>query len=202
METITKSQVMQEITVNAAILRDLFTGASVCAHSKNDLPSLNGVQISAAGGVLSVRATDRYRLITGELTVDDLMLFDTVLISLDDVKRVLTSLKALPKRSYREQLVTITRAGDLLTIVNGSDTFTLAPVDAGFPATSHLYDQELAAVDKIAVSAEFLAAFNKVPTTSSATLTLKFSGDRKPILVDIAHDSITWRGLLMPQRII
>ena len=206
----TLSKTMQELTLDAPIVLDLLIGTSVCAHAKDDLPSLNGVALSAAGGELITVSTDRYRLITGTIKLDDSdLILDQIFIPLKDIKRITAALKALPKRMIVKPTVTFNRAGDLLTVsINAHENSSSITITLGsrgereFPPYSHLFPSGTTSVEGIAFNPLFMADFGKVPTSNAQImLKLQFHGDVKPATIEIPHDKITWRGLIMPMRV-
>jgi DNA polymerase III sliding clamp (beta) subunit (PCNA family) len=197
---------LQGVSVKANDLLDLLTGAAIAAHSKSDLPTLNGVRLEIKGGKLVAFATDRYRLLVGELESEG-DLTDS-LIPLADIKRIITALKALDKADLSRELVSLTRAGDILTVaIKGSTLSVNIPEGQTPPPYEHLFTGEPAAISEIQLNADYLAAFAKVPSSGGGQLFTFTGADTvsgkvrvKPIKVKINHDTINWRGLLMPMR--
>jgi hypothetical protein len=212
METMNKPDTLQGLTLDAGTALDLLTGAAIAAHSKADLEALNCVNVSASEGILTAVATDRFRLIYGEITLEgegegesagDL---DAISIPLADIKRITAAIKALPKAALGRATVSLNRAGDILTVtINAGEGGTNLVVNLytgqNFPPFKQLFNGEPAAISELQLNADYLAAFAKVPSNGGGQR-FTFTGDRKPIKVDINHDKITWRGLLMPMRTI
>ncbi len=198
MDTITSTNTVQGTGISSDILQDLFTGAALIAHPKSDLELLNSVALSVAGGILRAVSTDRYRLLIGEVKAPEDDLIDQIIIPLPDIKKILTSIKALPKGS--KSTVIFSRYGDLLKVLIGSDTLSVDLITGNFPPVDHLFTDDKGAVDTLQLNADYLASFAKVPTNGGGQ-TFTFTGDRKPIRVKINHELITWRGLLMPMTI-
>jgi hypothetical protein len=97
--------------------------------------------------------------------------------------------------------VSLTRAGDILTVaIKGSTLTVIIPEGQTPPPYEHLFTGEPAAISEIQLNADYLAAFAKVPGGGKAGQRFTFTGERKPIKVMIPHDNINWRGLLMPMR--
>ena len=199
---------LQGVSVKASNLLDLITGAAIAAHSKSDLESLNGVYLKSEGGKLTAFATDRYRLIVGELAGEGEGELSNSLIPLADIKRIITALKALDKGDLSREVVSLTRAGDILTVaIKGSTLSVNIPEGQTPPPYEHLFTGEPAAISEIQLNADYLAAFAKVPSSGGGQL-FTFTGQDtvsgkvrvKPIRVKINHDTINWRGLLMPMR--
>ena len=205
METMNKADTLQGLTLDAGTALDLLTGAAIAAHAKADLPSLNCVNIAVSNGVLTAVATDRYRLIYGEITLEgESVSLDPISIPLADIKRLTAAIKAVPKRELDRATLSLNRAGDILTAsINASDggtSLTIA-LDTGakFPPYKQLFECEPVAVSELQLNADYLAAFAKVPTSGGGQR-FTFTGERKPIKVAINHDKIKWHGLLMPMR--
>lgn len=193
---------VQTLTVPAGVFGDLIAGASIAAHSKPDLPALYSVSISAAGGVMRAAATDRYRLIYGEISTGESDLLDAAIISLPDIKRIGVAIKALSK-SWGRHEITLSRLGDTLTVGIAGDSLTINLIGATFPPYLHLFDGLTPApVETVAYNPLFLASFAKVPSSNTQPMnTFTFNGEGKPVRVSVPHDLITWHALLMPMRI-
>ena len=209
--TMEENKVINGVTISADLFRDLLAGASVAAHAKEDLPWLHGVNIRVTSGELRVTATDRYRAIIGETSLESGEL-DPVTIPLASVKKIIAALKALPKRTIRPITVSLFKAGDILTVSisaasleSPGDSFSIYLPGANFPGPEtleKLWDSEKIALSEFSLNAEFLASFAKVPGSNKAGINkFTFHGENKPVTVEIPHDSIKWRGLLMPVRI-
>ena len=202
---------LQGVAVKASDLLDLITGAAIAAHSKSDLETLNGVYIKAEGGKLTAFATDRYRLLVGELAGEGEGELSNSLIPLTDIKRIIAALKGLDKSDLRREVVSLTRAGDILTVAikGGTLTITIASVQTP-PPYEHLFAGDPAPISEIHLNANFVATFAKVPGGGKEGQRFIFTGSTtvagkvivKPIKVMIPHDTINWRGLLMPMRMV
>lgn len=197
---------LQGVSVKACDLLDLISGAAIAAHSKSDLLTLNGVYLKSEGGKLTAFATDRYRLLVGELAGEGEL--SNTLIPLADIKRIITALKALNKLDLGREVVSLTRAGDILTVAIKGSTLSVNIPDSKCPPYEQLFTGEPAAISEIHLNADYLAAFAKVPGGGKDGQRFIFTGSDavsgkvivKPIKVLIPHDSINWRGLLMPMR--
>lgn len=211
METMNKADTLQGLTLDASTALDLLTGAAIAAHTKADLPALNCVNLSASAGTLTAAATDRYRLIYGEIELagegeGEGISLDPISIPLADIKRITAAIKALPKAALGRATLSLNRAGDILTVsINASEggTNLVIALDTGakFPPYKQLFEGEPVAVSELQLNADYLAAFAKVPTNGGGQR-FTFTGERKPIKVAINHDKIAWHGLLMPMRTI
>lgn len=202
---------LQGVAVKASDLLDLITGAAIAAHSKSDLESLNGIYIKAEAGKLTAFATDRYRLLVGELAGEGEGELSDSLIPLTDIKRIIAALKGLDKADLRREVVSLTRAGDILTVAIKGGTLTVSiPSVQTPPPYEHLFAGDPAPISEIHLNADFLAAFAKVPGGGKEGQRFIFTGSTtvagkvivKPIKVIIPHNTINWRGLLMPMRMV
>jgi len=197
MQTLEKEQTLESITVKANDIADLLTGAAIAADKgKNAVDSLAAVYLWATGGTITAAASDRYRLVAGELEGEGELAPSA--IRLGDIKAILAAIKS--EKVSRE--ITFTRAGDSLSVAIGGTSLTIQLGTGVFPPYKHLIPQESAAIEGISFNPAYMADFAKVPCSNKAgtMLSMSFSGDRKPIKVTIPHDSIKWAALLMPMR--
>lgn len=198
MDTIEKSTVqgVNYVEVEGESLLTLLEGVSSHASKDKSLRVLNAVQLEGEGGAITARATDRYRLIEGTLSALDGRL-DTSLISLEDIKRIITLLKA-----HKTNRVQLSRIGDTLTVSALGDAITFTLIDGNYPPLEELLvksEGEPVAVDGMAFNPAFMADYAKIAGKGQA-IKLYFTGEGKPMRVRITGDKITWRALLMPMR--
>lgn len=187
---------LNNLEIAADLLLELLEGVSTHAGRDKSLPTLNSVEIEGEGGQLLARATDRYRLIEGSARTLDGSL-DKALVSLDDIKRIITLLK-----SHKAHLVSLTRMGDALTVSALGDTITFTLRDGTFPPTSELLaksEGEPVAVEGMAFNPAFFSDYAKI-AGKKAGIKVYFYGEGKPMRIRITSDTITWRALLMPMR--
>jgi DNA polymerase III sliding clamp (beta) subunit (PCNA family) len=201
MDTVTKEQESAVSAVNyveagGEDLLTLLEGVSSHAGRDKSLPTLNAVQLVSEGGALTARATDRYRLIEGTLHALDGRL-DASLVSLEDIKKVITLLK-----SHKLHRVQLSRISDTLTVSALGDAITFTLRDGTFPPTEELFaksEGEPVAVEGVAFNPALMADYAKIAGKNSA-IKLYFTGEGKPMRVRITGDKVTWRALLMPMR--
>jgi DNA polymerase III sliding clamp (beta) subunit (PCNA family) len=197
MDTIERERTLESVTVSAADIADLLSGAAIAADKgKNAIDSLAAVYLSATGGTITAAASDRYRLVAGELAGEGEL--SQTAIRLSDLKAILAAIKN--EKVSRD--ITFTRAGDSLSVAIGGTSLSIALGTGKFPPYEHLIPSESVAVEGISFNPAFMADFAKVPCSNMAgtMLTAQFSGERKPIKVTIPHDKIKWAALLMPMR--
>jgi DNA polymerase III sliding clamp (beta) subunit (PCNA family) len=204
METMTedKSKITGEslsfIEVEGGQLLTLLEGVSSHAGRDKSLPTLNAVEVEGKSGNLTARATDRYRLIEGQLTArvpeGDL---DKALVSLDDIKRIITLAK-----EHKPNLVSLSRLGNTLTISSLGDSLTITLREGTFPPTEQLFtdsEGEPSPIKGVAFNPAFMADYAKIAGKGEA-VKIYFTGEGKPMRVRITGDKILWRALLMPMR--
>jgi DNA polymerase III sliding clamp (beta) subunit (PCNA family) len=199
MDTMTRESTLQTVTAKASNIADLLTGAAIAADKgKAAIDSLAAVYLSATGGTITAAASDRFRLVAGELAGEGELA--PCAIRLGDLKNILAAVKS--ERVSSE--ITFTRAGDSLSVAIGGTSLTVQLGTGVFPPYKHLIPNESAAVEGISFNPAYMADFAKVPCSNKAgtMLTMRFTGERKPIKVSIPHDTIEWAALLMPMRTI
>jgi DNA polymerase III sliding clamp (beta) subunit (PCNA family) len=197
MQTQERERTLESVTVSAVNMADLLNGAAIAADKgKNAIDSLSAVYLSATGGTITAAASDRYRLVAGELAGEGEL--SQTAIRLSDLKNILAAIKS--ERVSGD--ITFTRAGDSLSVAIGGTSLSIALGTGKFPPYEHLIPSESVAVEGISFNPAFMADFAKVPCSNMAgtMLTAQFSGERKPIKVTIPHDKIKWVALLMPMR--
>jgi DNA polymerase III sliding clamp (beta) subunit (PCNA family) len=195
MDTLTATK-LDTLTINAATLDDLLLGAIVAADKgKSALPKLSAIYLSADDGIVTVTATDRYRLIAGEVAGEGTL--SETMIRLDDAKRITAAIKAIKRLGD----ITLDRVGDMLTVrINRSgDTLTITAGYDTFPPYKQLLAYDASAISELRLDVELLASFAKVPTNGGGQHFI-FTGDRKPIRITINHETIKWYALLMPMK--
>jgi DNA polymerase III sliding clamp (beta) subunit (PCNA family) len=187
---------LDTLTVNAAVLDDLLLGAIVAADKgKSALPKLSAIYLTAGDGIITATATDRYRLISGEIAGEGQL--SETMIRLDDAKRITAAIKAIKRLGD----VTLDRVGDMITVrVNRSgDTLTITAGYDTLPPYKQLLAYDASAISELRLDVDLLASFAKVPSNGGGQH-FTFTGDRKPIRITINHKTIKWYALLMPMR--
>lgn len=178
------------------LLLELLEGVSTHAGKDKSLPTLNAVHIESEGGLLKAKATDRYRLIEGSVQTLDGRL-DASLISLDDIKRIITLCKA-----HKANRVQLSRIGNALTVSSLGDAITFTLLDGTYPPTEELFiksEGDPVAIEGVAFNPAFMADYAKI-AGKKAGIKIYFTGEGKPMRVRITGDKISWRALLMPMR--
>ena len=174
----------------------LLEGVSSHAGRDKSLPTINAVQLESEGGAIVARATDRYRLIEGTLHALDGRL-DASLISLDDIKKVITLLKA-----HKLHRVQLSRIGDTLTVSSLGDSMTVTRLEGNYPPVQQLLsdsEKDPVGVEGMAFNPAFMADYAKIAGKGEG-IKVYFHGEMKPMRVRITGHKVTWRALLMPMK--
>lgn len=184
------------IELEGATLLELLEGVSTHACKDKALTVLNALQVEGEGGRFIARATDRYRLIEGSIKALDGQL-DPAIISLEDIKRVITLLKA-----HKAHLIGISRVSNTLTVSALSDSVTFTLIEGNYPPTADLLskvESDPIAVEGVAFNPVFFSDYAKL-AGKGAAIKVYFGGEGKPMRVRITSNTITWRALLMPMK--
>lgn len=200
MSTMEETKVVTDsVEVENKATLELLEGAITHAHKDKDLYALNSVQLESAGaGYLVARATDRYRLIEGKIEIEHGQLSPS-LISLEDTKRVIALVKG-----NKLSRVTFNRIGDLLTVSVTGSSITVQLLSGNFPANfDELFtkNNKSVATDKASFNPAFFADYAKV-AGKGKPVTVIFTGERMPMVIEVAGERVEWRALLMPMRTI
>ena len=191
-----KSIELKSVELEGGLLLELLEGVSTHAGRDKSLPTLNAVHIEGAGGDLIAKATDRYRLIQGAVRYSEGGL-EPSLVSLDDIKRVITLCKA-----HKANRVQLSRIGDTITASSLGDAITFTLLGGTFPPTEELLaksEGDPVAIEGVAFNPALMADYAKI-AGKGAAIKVYFTGEGKPMRVRITGDKITWRALLMPMR--
>jgi DNA polymerase III sliding clamp (beta) subunit (PCNA family) len=203
---------MPTLTVAAPALRALLEGASVAASTDKVLPMLNSVLLEWAPDKLTAVATDRYRMVVGDLSAakgvfatddDD---EGAALLALADVRELV---RALPKarRGLAEPPVTVEVHDRVANFTGDGWARKADTVEADFVRyQAILWDpSDAQPVDRIGFNPAFMASVAKVPTDKGQPWTWRFRGPLKPAIatssLEVAGGEVAWRFLLMPVRL-
>jgi len=187
-----------KLRLPAGDLLDLLSGAIIATGKDRILPTLTGINLVSDGETLTATATDRYRLITGKVKAVGSPF--TALLQNTDAAKVITALKPIAKRKDPRPISLELGTNELL-VVTPESTFTFRLLDGTFPPFEHLLTMEPADSGKMAFNCQFLGELWKIPGAGkNAPVIFTFHGNSKLVTFTIAHDSIQWRGGVMPMR--
>jgi DNA polymerase III sliding clamp (beta) subunit (PCNA family) len=184
------------LDISGEILLELLEGVSTHASKDKGLRALNAVQIEGGGGLLVARATDRFRLIEGSARSLEGQI-DKALISLEDIKRIITLVKA-----HKAHLVSLSRIGDSLTVSSLGDSVTFTLLEDKFPPLEDILlksEGGLVPVGSISFNPSFMADYAKIAGKGEA-IKISFTGENKPMVIQLPFNNIKWRALLMPMK--
>lgn len=189
------------VAIPTAALLELLEGVITHAGKDKSLPLLNTILIVSEGDQVIAKATDRYRLIegkTGQVNAMAYMLPATV-IPVDDVKKIIALAKAA-KGTYA--YMTIERDGDRVTARYLDQEVSFRAFDGTYPPTDQLWpaeDQPRVALANITLNPSFFADYAKI-VGKKGSVTIEFIDEKKPIIIGLEGNKVTWRALLMPMR--
>jgi DNA polymerase III sliding clamp (beta) subunit (PCNA family) len=189
---------LNAIEIVGELLLELLEGVSSHAGRDKSLPTLNAVEVEGGGGLFIARATDRYRLIEGQAgaRVWEGSL-DKALIPLEDIKRIITLAK-----EHKSNLVSITRAGNVLSVSSLGDSLTVTLLQGALPPVEHLFkasEGESKPIEGVAFNPAYFTDYAKI-AGKGAAIKVYFTGEGKPMRIRITSKTIVWRALLMPMR--
>lgn len=196
------STIEQTVTLGVAVQSDqlieLLEGTSTHADSKaSPYDKLGAVKIVGEGGKITATATDKYRLIEGEIEGEGEL--TASLIPLADIKRILSLVK--PNKLPRS--VSLSRVGDILTVSVAGDAVSITLLEGTYPDTDKLLDYSTppVALESISFNPKLFADYAKI-AGKDKPVRVEFTGDRKPIRVFFTGNKVAWKALLMPMRTI
>ena len=198
------------IEIGASDLLDLLTGAIIATGKDSTLPTLTGISLVSEHDTLTATSTDRYRLITGKVSLDPLENtvvngdFTALLVN-KDAEQVIRALKPAVKGYGKSRVVIHVLPEGTITFTLPYQTFNFRLLDGTFPPYEHLLAIEPADSGKMAFNCAYLGDFAKIPTGFNRRgyvepVKFTFHGDGKLVTLTVAHPSITWRGGIMPMR--
>ena len=187
-----------KINLPAGDLLDLLSGAIIATGKDRTLPTLTGINLVSDGETLTATATDRYRLITGKIKASGSPF--TALLQNRDAEKVITALKPIAKRKD-PRTISLELGTNELLVVTPESTFTFRLLDGTFPPFERLLTMEPADSGKMAFNCQFLGELWKIPGAGkNVPVIFTFHGNSNLVTFTVAHDSIEWRGGVMPVR--
>ena len=199
-QALQEAKAITSLDVKSDALLELLSGALThVLPSKEMYPALNSVAIESIDGNLVARATDRYRLIVGTVIRAQGELAPS-LVGESDVKKILSLLK-----EYKIPVnVTLSRAGDLLSVSVLGNSITIRVIEASFPtadATDKLLDYESnrELIGEVKFNPKFFSDYAKI-VGKSQSVGIEFRADNKPMDIHLQGNGVLWKALLMPMR--
>lgn len=200
MDTITR----ERVSVQLEGARELLEGASLCAAKGKSAPvSLACVALRVDGerGQLIARATDRYRLIVGSVTVEGEDRLSEILIGLPDIKRIVELMKGV---TIGYLIIEREDSGKVSFRVNGNASLTVEPLSHNFPSPENFAQllkepEQREPISEIAFNPSLFADFAKI-SGKDKPVKVTFAAANKPITIGLTGDKVEWSALLMPMR--
>jgi len=186
------------VTVQSDHLVELLEGTGTHTDSKaSPYDKLGAVKIVGEGGKITATATDKYRLIEGEIEAEGEL--EASLIPLTDIKRIL----ALVKPNKLPRSVSLSRVGDILTVSVAGDAVSITLLEGTYPDTAKLLDYSTppVALESISFNPKLFADYAKI-AGKDKPVKVEFTGGNKPIRVFFTGNKVVWKALLMPMRTI
>jgi DNA polymerase III sliding clamp (beta) subunit (PCNA family) len=197
--------VMELVTLNSDVLHALLKGGMVASGTDKYLPALNTVQIEVREPLVRVVATDRYRLVIGDVDIDTTskpMEIGMFKLYLDNVKDLV---KALPiKKDNGDVTISLSDDGKYATFTYsgsaGGFSREYRTADGEFPKYESLIPKEFNGTTEIRFNPSFMADIAKLPMKDKNTgVSIRFNGSNKPMLAAVeGSHGIQWEYLLMP----
>lgn len=194
----TQEKVITSARVEAKTLHALLAGALTHAHKGEDLPRLNGVYLWREGGKIKAVATDRYRLIVGEIESEGEG-------ESSPIRLAYTYAKDLSSKLSKEKgKVELTLAGDLISIVLTGGTFTYTAHADDFPPYAHLFPAEGVepiAMPYVSFNPSYFADYGKIAGKKAQVIVRQYKENHAyEIELNGDLEGVSWKALLMPMR--
>ena len=186
---------MSTFQIEGKLFRELLQGALTCVSKDRTLPVLCGVSISVVEGLLTVRATDRYRGIIGKLPVKH----DGDLFTLLDRTDCARLIKALAKIVID---VTVTVEDDLSVSWPGEE-FTCELAYGTFPPIETLAVERTrpSMIKPLSFSAKYLATMADVPNSRNLPWNLSYTESGSMIAFQGSESGPAWTFILAAMKI-
>jgi len=194
-----QEKVITSARIEAKALHALLSGALTHAHKGDDLPRLNGVYLWREGSKVKAMATDRFRLIEGEIEGEGEGESAPIRLSYDDVKALISTLS-----KEKRGRVEITLAGDLVSVKVGGSTLTYTAHADTPPPYAHLFpseDQTPIDMPYISFNPSFFADYGKIVGKKGQVIVKQYKENHAyEIELNGDLESVSWKALLMPMR--
>ena len=198
----TKEKVITNALVEAKHLHALLSGALTHSSKDETIPKIYGIYLSAEGGKVKAMATDRFRLIEGEIEGEGEGESDPIRFAYDDAKSLISTLS-----KEKRGRVEVTLAGDLISVKVGGSTLTFTAHADTPPPYAHLFPTEemkakVIEFPHVSFNPSFFADYAKIIGKSGHVIVRQYKADHA-YEIDLRGDlgGVTWRALLMPMRV-
>ena len=190
---------VQSAEIQANLLAELLTGAATHASTDKSLSVLNGVMLNATGGHMIAKATDRYRLIEGNLTSGVTGELFSTFISLDDIKKLISFAK-----ENKNMPITLSKVNDLLSVsvLGNSITIRTDLTGGNFPDFSKFTGKPkvIERQDSLTINPTYFADLAKIAGKGKSVTIYLGAQALKPVYCEINSDPISWISVIMPMK--
>lgn len=198
----TQEKVITSARVEAKDLHALLAGALTHASKDQTLYKLNGIYLWREGSKVKAMATDRFRLIEGEIESEGEGESSPIRLSYADAKALISSLS-----KEKRGRVEVTLAGDLVSVTLSGSTLTFTAHADTPPPYAHLFPTEemkakVIEFPHVSFNPSFFADYAKIIGKSGHVIVRQYKADHA-YEIDLRGDlgGVTWRALLMPMRV-
>jgi DNA polymerase III sliding clamp (beta) subunit (PCNA family) len=194
-----QEKVITSAKVEAKTFHALLSGALTHASKDETMPKLFGIYLSAEGGKVKAMATDRFRLIEGEIEGEGEGESAPIRLAYDDAKALISTL------SKEKGKVELTLAGDLVSVkVGGSTLIYTAHADTP-PPYAHLFpgqDQTPIDMPYISLNPSYFADYGKIAGKKAQVIVKQYKENHAyEIVLNGDLNGVSWKALLMPMRV-
>ena len=199
-QALQEAKVITSLDVKSDALLELLSGAITHVLPAKDMnQGLNAIALEVSEGKLIGRATDRYRLIVGSVPIEGELAHS--LVGEPDIKKII----ALLKDSRMPLNVTLSRAGDLLSVSVLGNSITVRLIDQNYPSLENFnglltYGLPRETIGAITFNPKFFSDYAKIGATNKDGVRVEFRADNKPIDIHLSGNKVIWKALLMPMR--
>lgn len=196
---------MELVTLNSGTLHALLKGTMLAVNTDRSLPVLNTVQIEVREPLVRAVATDRYRLVIGDVEIDTTgkpMEIGVFKLYLENVKDLV---KGLPtKKNSGDVTISLSDDGKYVTFTHsgsaGKFVREYRTADGEYPKYESFIPTEFSGTTEIRFNPSFMADIAKLPMKDKNTsASIRFNGSNKPMLATVeGSHGIEWKYLLMP----
>ena len=196
----TQEKTIVTASLEAKSFHALLSGALTHAGKDESLPRLFGVYLSRENGKVKAIATDRYRLIVGEIESEGEGESIPVRLAYADAKSLISTLS-----KEKRGRVELTLAGDILSVKVGASSLTFTTYADELPPYAHLFPVEGVeplAMPHVSFNPSFFADYGKIAGKRAQVIVRQY-GENKPFEIVLNGDleKVTWKALLMPMRV-
>jgi DNA polymerase III sliding clamp (beta) subunit (PCNA family) len=199
MNTDTDTRSITTARVSARDFHALLAGALTHADKDQTRSRISGVYLWRKGGRIFATATDRFRLIEGNIEGEGEGDSAPIRLAYGDVKALISTLS-----KEKAGQVEITLAGDLVSVSVRGNTLTLTAYADEYPPYAHLFPEEgQSPIDMPAISLNpsFLADYGKIVGKKGQTIIRQYQSQRPYEITLIGElGGVVWRALLMPMK--